>query len=397
VTRGSLRPHRPPLLLCALLSAGVAASPAQALDGQRAEVAGFVAEMADRHGFDREALGTLFTQVETRPAIIEAMSRPAEKTMPWHEYRARFMTERRIRRGGEVQREQSAALEAASRASGVPCSVLLAITGVETFYGEITGSHRVIDALATLAFDYPARSGYFRGELEQFLLMAREESLDPLAPLGSYAGAMGVPQFMPTSFRSYAVEGGGDGHRDLWRDWNDVFASVGNYLKLHGWRAGEPVMVAADVTDARLDGVELKKLDLTETIGSLRERGVRFDTGLPADARAVLIELVGSAGPEYRVGFVNFHAITRYNRSALYASAVNDLAEALGAAPAPAQPPDPATAPASAAPRTEPSTPPAAPTATCPVPPPATETLATPPAPAQPGTEQTATPGSDAP
>ena len=358
MTRGPLRPHRPPLLLCALLSAGVAASPAQALDGQRAEVAGFVAEMADRHGFDREALGTLFTQVETRPAIIEAMSRPAEKTMPWHEYRARFMTERRIRRGGEVRREQSAALEAASRASGVPCSVLLAITGVETFYGEMTGSHRVIDALATLAFDYPARSSYFRGELEQFLLMAREESLDPLAPLGSYAGAMGVPQFMPTSFRSYAVDGGGDGHRDLWRDWNDVFASVGNYLKLHGWRAGEPVMVAADVSDARLDGVELTNLDLTETVGSLRERGVRFDTGLPADARAVLIELAGSAGPEYRVGFTNFHAITRYNRSALYASAVNDLAEALEATPAPAQPPDAATAPTPASTEPEQTAPP---------------------------------------
>jgi len=336
----------------------VAASPAQALDGQRAEVADFVAEMADRHGFDREALGTLFTQVETRPAIIEAMSRPAEKVMPWHEYRARFMTERRIRRGGEVRREQSAALEAASRASGVPCSVLLAITGVETFYGEMTGSHRVIDALATLAFDYPARSSYFRGELEQFLLMAREESLDPLAPLGSYAGAMGVPQFMPTSFRSYAVDGGGDGHRDLWRDWNDVFASVGNYLKLHGWRAGEPVMVAADVSDARLDGVELTNLDLTETVGSLRERGVRFDTGLPADARAVLIELAGSAGPEYRVGFANFHAITRYNRSALYASAVNDLAEALEATSAPAQPPDAATAPTPASTEPEQTAPP---------------------------------------
>jgi len=268
------------------------------------------------------------------------------------------MTERRIRRGGEVRREQSAALETASRASGVPCSVLLAITGVETFYGEMTGSHRVIDALATLAFDYPARSSYFRGELEQFLLMAREESLDPLAPLGSYAGAMGVPQFMPTSFRSYAVDGGGDGHRDLWRDWNDVFASVGNYLKLHGWRAGEPVMVAADVSDARLDGVELTNLDLTETVGSLRERGVRFDTGLPADARAVLIELAGSAGPEYRVGFANFHAITRYNRSALYASAVNDLAEALEATSAPAQPPDAATAPTPASTEPEQTAPP---------------------------------------
>jgi membrane-bound lytic murein transglycosylase B len=338
-------------VLCALLAAISTASPAaRALDGARADVAGFIAEMADRHGFDRETLGSLFTQVETRPAIIETMSRPAEKTMPWHEYRARFLTERRIRRGGEVGREQSVALEAAARASGVPCAVLLAITGVETFYGEITGSHRVIDALATLAFDYPARSRYFRGELEQFLLMAREESLDPLGPLGSYAGAMGIPQFMPTSFRSYAIDGGGDGHRDLWRDWNDVFASIGNYLKLHGWRTGEPVMVAADVSEARLDGVELAKLDLSETVGSLRGRGVRFDTGLPAEAPAALIQLAGASGPEYRVGFANFHAITRYNRSALYASAVNDLAESLAATPPPAEPAE--SAPAAASPAT---------------------------------------------
>jgi hypothetical protein len=151
---------------------------------------------------------------------------------------------------------------------------------------------------------------------------------------------MGIPQFMPTSFRNYAVDGGGDGHRNLWRDWSDVFASVGNYLKLHGWRAGEPVMVAADVSAARLDGLEVRKLDLGETVGSLRERGVRFDSGLPADAPAVLIELAGRAGPEYRVGFTNFHAITRYNRSAMYASAVNDLAESLAEAPACEPPPE---------------------------------------------------------
>ena len=347
MTPRPLRPARPRLAFCAVFAA-LAAWPVHALDGERAEVAGFIAEMADRHGFDPQTLSAVFTQVETRPAIIEAMSRPAEKTMPWHEYRARFLTERRILRGGEVAREQAAALEAASRASGVPCSVLLAITGVETFYGEITGSHRVIDALATLAFDYPARSRYFRGELEQFLLMTRDEQIDPLAPLGSYAGAMGIPQFMPTSFRSYAVDGGDDGHRDLWRDWNDVFASIGNYLKLHGWRTGEPVMVPADVSEARLDGVELGKLELGETIESLRKRGVRFDTSLPAEAGAVLIELAGSAGPEFRVGFANFHAITRYNRSALYASAVNDLAESLAAAPAPTPPA--ATPPAPGAP-----------------------------------------------
>jgi membrane-bound lytic murein transglycosylase B len=211
----------------------------------------------------------------------------------------------------------------------VPAAVLLGIVGVETFYGEITGKFRVIDALGTLAFDYEPRAKYFRGELEQFLLMTREESIDPLLPLGSYAGAMGIPQFMPTSFRSYAVDGGGDGHRDLWSDWSDVFASVGNYLKVHGWRSGEPVMTTADVSAADIDGIETQKLDLSTTIGELRKRGVKLDTGLPADSKAVLIRLEGASGAEYRVGFTNFYAITRYNRSAMYASVVSDLADAV--------------------------------------------------------------------
>jgi membrane-bound lytic murein transglycosylase B len=203
--------------------------------------------------------------------------------------------------------------------------------GVETFYGENTGSHRVIDALSTLAFDYPRRSEFFRKELEQYLILARDESLDPLVPRGSYAGAMGIPQFMPSSVMRYAVDGDGDGHRDLWNDWADVFASVGNYLKEHGWRPGEPVMVAADVSQANLDGLATGKLDLAETVRSLRDRGVKFSTELPADSPAALVALPRAEGPEYRVGFTNYYAITRYNRSALYASAVNDLAAALGA------------------------------------------------------------------
>jgi len=161
--------------------------------------------------------------------------------------------------------------------------------------------------------------------------MAREESLDPLVPVGSYAGAMGIPQFMPSSFRNFAVDGDGDGHRNLWKSWPDVFASVANYLQKHGWRAGEPIMSPADVSAANLEGLEFGKLDLRETVGSLRARGVRLDTVLPDDAPAVLVRLIGVDGPEYRVGYRNFHAITRYNRSQLYASAVNDLAEAIGA------------------------------------------------------------------
>ncbi len=319
-----------PLGLLALLVAGtvVPLENACAVDANRTEVQQFVQDMADRHGFDAATLGEVISQAETKASILEAMSRPAEKRLTWDEYRAIFITDRRIEVGQRTAREQSAALAQASL-TGVPANILLAIVGVETFYGERTGNFRVIDALSTLAFDYPPRSDFFRKELEQFLLMSREESLDPLSPLGSYAGAMGIPQFMPSSFRAYAVDGGADGHRDLWGNWADVFASVANYLKVHGWRPGEPVMTGADVAEARLDGLELGSIALNQTVGSLRQRGVRFETSLPASAAAVLLELPGTATPEYRVGFQNFYVITRYNRSQLYASAVNDLAEAL--------------------------------------------------------------------
>ena len=326
---------------CAAALLATLPAAAFALDAQRADVQDFLRQMQERHGFSAEQLDPLFAQVESRPSILEAISRPAEKSKPWFEYRAIFLTDRRIERGRATAQQQSEALQRAA-ATGVPAEVIVAITGVETFYGEVTGKHRVIDALATLAFDYPPRSEYFRSELEQFLLMSREEALDALAPNGSYAGAMGVPQFMPSSYRKFAVDGDGDGRRDLWGSWSDVFASVANYLGRHGWRAGEPVMVTADAAGADLSGLNLKTIDLTDTVGSLRRRGVRFETGLPDDAPAALIELTGSAGPEYRVGFTNYYAITRYNRSRMYASAVNDLAQAIaGTAPraTPAEPP----------------------------------------------------------
>jgi len=328
------------ILLLALWTA--IAAPALALDASRDDVRAFVGEMAGRHGFAAEELGRVLEQAESRPSIIALMTRPAEKALPWHEYRARFLTERRITRGVETGRLHSGALERAAE-RGVPASVLLSIVGVETSYGEITGKHRVVDALATLAFDFPPRSSFFRGELEQFLLVAREESLDPLGPQGSYAGAMGIPQFMPSSFRAYAVDGDGDDRRDLWASWADVFASVANYLRAHGWRTDEPVMARADVAEADLAGLEFGRVDLTETVGSLKARGVRFDTVLPADAPAVLLQFAGRDGPEHRVGFTNFYAITRYNRSQLYASAVSDLADAIAAASvaAPAAPSPP--------------------------------------------------------
>jgi len=326
----------PPVLA---LAAALAPGAAHALDVRREDIAAFIAEVAARDGFDAGELGRVLSQAESRKAILEAMERPAEKTLTWSEYRARFLTKRRISRGVEVYLDHEAALEKAA-ASGVQAPVLLGIVGVETFYGERTGKNRVIDALATLAFDFPPRSAFFRRELEQFLLMTREEGIDPLAPLGSYAGAMGIPQFMPSSFRSYAVDGDGDQHRDLWNNWQDTFSSVANYLSQNGWKPGEPVMTAADVTGADLAGLDTGKPSLAETVESLQRRGIKFASSLPADAPAMLIALPTDGGPEYRVGFANFYAITRYNRSPLYASAVSDLADAIEAARHRSQPPD---------------------------------------------------------
>ncbi len=320
-----------PLMLRASLAIMTCVAPltVQALDAQREDVQAFISEMRERHGFDGQALDAVFAGVESKQSILEAMRRPAEKRLTWPAYRNIFITEKRIAGGAELAREQSAALAKAA-ARGVPVSVIVAITGVETFYGGNIGSYRVVDALSTLAFDYPPRSSFFRKELEQFLLMSREESLPPSEPVGSYAGAMGIPQFMPSSFREYAVDGDGDGQRDLWDSWDDVFASVANYLKVHGWRDGEQVMVPADVSRARLQGLDTENLKLEETVASLRARGIAFDTRMPAQTPAMLVELPDESTPTYRVAFNNFYVITRYNRSRLYASAVNDLADSIG-------------------------------------------------------------------
>jgi len=330
VTRPLRRIARPSAVALALALCQPLPAQAQAFDPTRADIGAFIASVGKKHGFEAEPLVTLFAQVESKPAILQAIAKPAERTLAWDEYRPKFLVERRIARGAEVHGLKQSELEQSQAASGVPVDILLGIVGVETFYGENVGKYRVIDALATLAFDYPPRQAFFRSELEQYLLMAREEGLDPLAPVGSYAGAMGLPQFMPSSFRNFAVDGDADGKRDLWNDWADVFSSVGNYLKVHGWRAGEPVMAAAEAGSANLAGLD-DKLALTETVGSLRARGVKFETSLPANAPAMLVALKVAAGTEYRVGFTNFYAITRYNRSHMYASAVSDLADAIAA------------------------------------------------------------------
>lgn len=309
-----------PILLLTSLSAA-------ALDNSRDEVRSFIEEMSREHGFDRDGLVRLFTGVETKQSILDAMSRPAERVTPWHEYRERFVVGRRILQGADFWSAHAERLERID--DGNLANTVVGILGVETSFGRITGRFRVIDALATLAFDYPPRSSFFRGELQQFLLLAREEAVDPASAMGSYAGAMGAPQFIPSSYRKFAVDSDGDGKRDLWSNWDDVIGSVANYLVAHGWRNGEPVMVNATVDSNALSRIDTSKLALNETARSLREKGVRFEADVADDVPALLVVAQGKDGPEYRVGFTNFYVITRYNRSTMYAMAVHDLGRAV--------------------------------------------------------------------
>jgi membrane-bound lytic murein transglycosylase B len=305
------------------------AEPAAALDIKRSDVKEFIAHMADTYSFKKRALRKLLKGAEFQPAIVEAMGKPAEKAKLWYEYRPIFVTERRIQEGIEFWTAHRQALDQASIHSGVAPEYLAAILGVETFYGRRTGSYKVLDALVTLSFDYPAREKFFRDELEQFLLLTRDGRLDPKTVKGSYAGAMGAPQFMPSNYRRYAVDADADGHIDLWSDWPDVCASVGNYLKEHGWNAGEPVLGEATVPPEKAGDLDGRKLVLSETAASLNAKGVSFDSALPADAPLILIAVDETDGVHWRVGYNNFFVITRYNHSALYAMAVYELAAAV--------------------------------------------------------------------
>jgi membrane-bound lytic murein transglycosylase B len=326
---------------------------AAALDLERPEVQAFVDDVAARNHLDHAWVARVIGAAESKPSVIEAISRPAERVKPWYEYRAIFVTDKRIRDGREFYAAHRALLEEVATRTGVPGELIAAIVGIETFYGHLTGRYRVIDALATLAFDYPPRSTYFRGELEQFLLLAREAGFDPLSATGSYAGAMGAPQFMPRSYRSFARDGDADGRIDLWNDWPDIVESVAHYFVANGWHHGEPIVVDAGLWDPDVEGLPGTRLDLVESVASLHARGVEFDSPLADDAQALFVALREPAAPAYRVGFHNFWVITRYNRSAMYALVATELAAAIAApadAPAPAAPEAPRARPAARVP-----------------------------------------------
>jgi len=291
----------------------------------REEVQSFIDEVVKRHGFKPGELKRLFAKVQRLDPALKLIL-PGEP-LTWNDYRAQFVNETRVANGLAFWKENRRSLARAEKQYGVPAQYIVAIIGVETNYGRNMGKYRVIDALSTLAFDYPPRSSFFRRELEQYLLLAREQGIDVFATRGSYAGAIGIPQFMPTSLRRYAVDFNGDGRIDLARSSADAVGSVANFLKEHGWQAGEPVLLKAkpspDAIAKYMDG----SFEPRYRIAELTAAGLEVESPPSADMLGTLVAL----GAEYRVGLRNFYVITRYNRSALYAGAVNDLGEALAA------------------------------------------------------------------
>lgn len=313
-----------------LLAQAAAAQPAPdhvRFDLTQPEIQGFIDQLVSQ-GLDRQWVTAALAAAESQPKIIDAMSRPAEKTMQWWEYRAHMLTTLRIDGGVQLWHEHKELLDQIAIEYQVPPEYLIAVLGVETLYGHSTGRYRVIDALATLSFDYPPRAAYFRKELGEYLMLAHEDHFDPLSVRGSYAGAMGALQFMPSSYRRYAVSAQHAPHRDLWNDWGDIFASEANYLHQYGWQYGAPVLA-----DAQLAGVQdlapPDHMALTDTLGDLRAHGLNIASTLPDTTPALLLGAAQQDGMGYRVGFQNFWVITRYNGSPLYAMAVHDLAEAI--------------------------------------------------------------------
>ena len=295
---------------------------------ERPAVRDYIGALVERHGFEQGALMALFAQAERKEGILAAIARPAERTKPWHEYRDIFVTRSRIEDGLDFWRDNAAALARAQETFSVPPELVVAIIGVETSYGRVTGSYRVLDALATLAFDYPPRAAFFMGELTQFLLLATEERKDPLSLQGSYAGAMGFGQFIPSSYRAYAVDFNGDGRRDIWDDVTDAVGSVANYFERHGWRAGAPVALRVEVDGDAARAAANEGLAPNYDIAELKRLGVRVEA-VADDAKAALFRMEGKDGAEYWLGLHNFYVITRYNHSSMYALAVMQLADAL--------------------------------------------------------------------
>jgi peptidoglycan lytic transglycosylase B len=286
----------------------------------------FISQMAKRHNFDAAKLAKVLKQTIVSKTILDAISRPAEKKLIWHEYRKIFLKEKRIKQGVAFMQKNKAKLSEAEKKFGVPAEIITAIIGVETFYGRIAGSYRVVDALNTLAFHYPKRANFFRSEFEQFLLLAREQDFDPLSLKGSYAGAMGMPQFISSSYRHYAIDFDGDDTIDIWNNSDDAIGSVANYFAEHGWEKGKPIVVKVKVEGDNYKQVLDGGLELDIKESDLERLGIKSHSSFEKNEKLKLFEYELVKKNEYWLAYKNFYVITRYNHSSLYAMAVYQLA-----------------------------------------------------------------------
>ena len=309
--------------LCVLASAPVSMADYR----QHPEAQKFIDDMVSKNGFKRPELEQWLAKAEKKQAILDAISRPAEQSKTWKEYRPIFIVPMRVDNGVKFWSENREVLERAEKEFGVPAEMIVSIIGVETNYGRNTGSYNVIDALSTLAFDYPPRAPFFRSELENYLLLTREQKHNPIEFKGSYAGAMGFGQFMPSSYRKWAIDYNGDGFTDIWKSPEDAIGSVANYFVKHGWKPGEPVTVGAHLTGEippeQFNTMIVPKVSVDEW----RQRGINPIAWIPPTTKVIALQFDGAKGLEYWLGLQNFYVITRYNRSPMYAMAVYQLSQ----------------------------------------------------------------------
>ncbi|MCW7554414.1 lytic murein transglycosylase B [Endozoicomonas gorgoniicola] len=293
----------------------------------RPEVEAFIKDLVKNEQFSRKEVEALLGKAQKSERVLELISRPAEKRLEWKDYRKIFMTDQRVNEGVDFWLAHAETLAEAEKEYGVPAPIIVAIIGVETYYGRLTGGFKVLDALSTLSFDYPPRSTFFTRQLKEFLILVREQKLDPHELTGSYAGAMGIPQFMPSSYRAYAVDFTGDGQSNIWKQEEDAIGSVANYLKENGWRAGKPIASKAKVQGTKYEQAIGKTVRPAKTLKQLETAGWKPVSVLPSATKAVAMSFEGEKGTEYWLGMENFRVITTYNRSKLYAMAVHQLAK----------------------------------------------------------------------
>ena len=316
------------LILLSSFQLTVYANDTQANESNETIKLELIEELVTDHGFDEQYITAVFEKATYLPKIINLISKPAEKTKTWDEYRSIFLTPARIAAGVIFAKQHEQLLLKAAQETGVPVDIILGILGVETYFGRIQGNFKVIDSLYTLVTGYPPRSAFFKEQLINLFYLAREQGIAIEEIKGSYAGAMGAAQFIPSSYRAYAIDGDNDSMIDLFDNWSDIVMSIANYLQQNGWHRNEDILSQTSLSDEQLKTFASKTLKPQYTIGALNDNGIAFESSLNEDLPAQVILLDGDSEKNY-VGFHNFYVITTYNRNVMYALSVIEVGRSI--------------------------------------------------------------------